>query len=126
MRRRCFLIFSVSALYFPFTGVEIAPFKAMSKNDLLVTRQVARSLIFNLDFAYYIGRVYVEQNANEVDLDNLATQLGLTRGTVSNKKKAEFKERFRTEFKCGETLTIDGWILARSEVYLYAMLALQT
>jgi hypothetical protein len=78
-----------------------------------------------------IGNVYLNELArsgegsipNDYRLDETQTRLADILGAIQ-RCLAALDSQAQTEFDRGETVTCDGWVLAKSEVRLCAMLAI--
>lgn len=75
------------------------------------------------DAARALGFRYLEQRPDERDLSFLhaATLAGAGEGRRSVES---LRARFRDDFRRGDTVLIDGWVLARTECRLCALVAL--
>jgi len=81
--------------------------------------------------AIAIGRRYLDACAVECDSDLLVdawfSQVPGIRGgaeTGAHDLIAFFQDRFADDFERGDTVTVDGWVLSRSEARLCALCAL--
>jgi hypothetical protein len=70
-----------------------------------------------------VGRLYLDLTPRENDSASLLAFLP-DADTVDDKYWDTFEEQLRRDFRTGETVSIDGWVLARSECRLYGLLYL--
>lgn len=65
-----------------------------------------------------IGRVYTEQSDGDPTKD-VDTELSFV-GTESGRSevKSQVRDRVREDFETGDTVSVDGWWLSRTEVYV--------
>jgi hypothetical protein len=75
-----------------------------------------------------VGRRYLAIAPSEANVGSLLEHLGLAASPSDDgdehRTHTRFAERRRREFANGDTVVIDGWILARSEARLCALIAL--
>ncbi len=80
-------------------------------------------LFTNPDSAIYLGQKYLERHGGLSDAGRNAISigLGLTGGNTLSLNFAQ--SRIREDFLHGDTILLNGWILARTEVLLCALAA---
>jgi len=76
-----------------------------------------------------VGRVYLDQTPNEANVARLRQLLDLAAEVSAVTLPAPEKERLAVrqsdDFRTGQTVLVQGWVLSRTEARLYALAALQ-
>jgi len=76
-----------------------------------------------------VGRAYLSQAPEEADAQRLRRLLALTDEVSALSLPTPEKERLAMQqcedFRAGKTVLLQGWVLSRTEVRLYALAALQ-
>ena len=124
MTRRKFITFVVCALCSSTAVATKGVFRTCGKSESSLTKGIAEHLITDLEFARQMGQSYIKQYPEHANTSVLAWCLRLSGLDINNCDRVETERRVRIDFQYGNTLTIDGWVLSRSEAYLYALLAL--
>jgi hypothetical protein len=76
-----------------------------------------------------VGRAYLDQTPNEANVARLRQLLDLAAETRATTLPGPEKERLAMrqseDFRTGQTVLVQGWVLSRTEARLYALAALQ-
>jgi len=76
-----------------------------------------------------VGRVYLDQTPNEANVARLRQLLDLAAEVSAVTLPAPEKERLAVrqsdDFRTGQTVLVQGWVLSRTEARLYVLAALQ-
>ena len=70
------------------------------------------------------GRIYLKENPEEADIGRLRRLAGIQGPILAPDWTYRFGNLRRAEFEAGNTVIIDGWILAKYEARLCALVAL--
>ena len=70
-----------------------------------------------------VGRLYLDSASDEGDIAALLGHLPDAE-SVDDAYWEMFEERVRADFRAGETVSVEGWVLSRSECRLYGLLSL--
>ena len=124
MKRRTFLLTSIVSI----SGFVLERLLSLNINrspssEDSFKRQLG-ALFSNVDDAKQIGERYLTLNPHEADLGVLLDGAGITSVDSIKAMKHSISERRKQDFLRGDTIVLDGWILARSEVYVCAILAI--
>lgn len=71
-----------------------------------------------------LGQAYLDLHPQEADLDQLAAALHLQPDQHADVARDSFQSLVKQDFDRGDTVTLRGWVLARSEGRLFALCAL--
>jgi hypothetical protein len=108
---------SVLAGALAFLGATAAPDRSWPKDTVAVAATASR---LGADAAE-VGRLYLEQHGAEADLtllaDLVSTNLDPAAGDVAEQMSRAVSEDFRR----GTTITVDGWLLSRTEARICAI-----
>lgn len=104
---------------------------AWTAGSLRVVEVEVHKLFSSPMSASVVGRRYLElfpeKSCSKVLLQELPVfSKGLIRGSDRQALRREIRQQCRREFLEGNTVLIDGWILARSEAALCALVALRS
>lgn len=77
------------------------------------------------DSARAVGRRYLELHPEQADLQVLLNGARLGSEIHRSSLKEALDHQRKQDFLRGDTIVLDGWLLARSEVYVCAILALR-
>ena len=81
------------------------------------------ALFTNRRSAAIVGQVYLQQHPEEANVETLLA--GIDAAHLPPAERAPLTDRrIRADFAAGRVVTIDGWILARTEARLCALAAL--
>jgi hypothetical protein len=76
-----------------------------------------------------VGRAYLDQTPNEANVVRLRQLLDLgaeaSAATLPDPVKEKLAVRQSEDFRTGQTVLVQGWVLSRTEARLYALAALQ-
>jgi hypothetical protein len=76
-----------------------------------------------------VGRAYLDQTPHEADAARLRQLLDLAAevraSTLPDPVKERLAARQSEDFRTGQTVLVQGWVLSRTEARLYALAALQ-
>ncbi|HZI75626.1 MAG TPA: hypothetical protein VFD73_16715, partial [Gemmatimonadales bacterium] len=76
-----------------------------------------------------VGRVYLDQTPHEANAATLRHLLDLaaevSAATLPDPEKERLAMRQSEDFRTGQTVLVQGWVLSRTEARLYALAALQ-
>ncbi len=89
------------------------------------TERRLAGLFRNPEFAREVGRKYLAIHPDEADRYRLRTTLfGVARPRSSAALRNVLADRRRKDFEDGDIAVVDGWVLARSEARVCALVAL--
>jgi len=77
-----------------------------------------------LEAMRHVGFLYLEEAPEEADAGRLKQLTGIRTPITDPSWVLRFRDQKRAEFSAGDTVLIDGWILARCEARLCALAAL--
>ncbi len=85
---------------------------------------VLAAIFEHLDSAVAIGRRYLSRYPDERASRALAAELQRASGHDPAAARTDLRARVRRDFERGDTVLLDGWVLARSECHACAAIAL--
>lgn len=121
-RRRAVASLGLGGLALALAG-RVDPAAVLSGDTAAPLASWLRSMIGDLDSARRIGRAYLE-TAPEASRERLLVELFPRLEPAMGDWRDSFAARCRQDFADGNTLRIEGWVLARTEVRLCALAAL--
>ena len=124
MKRRSFIAVSVVGI------VHLAATRAAPRGEGIVSAPIRVPLaeglaeIFgDIKAAVLIGEVYLQRYPDEGHLARLLSGVGIDPRTPAAFNAARFHRRRQQDLRDGNTLLLDGWLMARSELCACALLA---
>jgi hypothetical protein len=108
---------SVLAGALAFLGATAAPDRSWAKDAAAVGETAAR---LGADAAE-VGRRYLESNDGEADRELLADLLAANLDRDAGEVPEQMAAAAREDFRCGRTVTVDGWLLSRTEARICAI-----
>lgn len=113
---------AVAAIAVALLSVGIGPLAAHGRGR--ADQAVVEALLGGLGPARAIGRRYLDQAPEERDSRAVRRHLFGDRTMSLGELRADMNRRRADDFACGDTVLIDGWILARTEARLCALAVL--
>ncbi len=75
--------------------------------------------------AKHFGQVYLEEHPSETDIELLLKRIGGDMNLNDPELLAErLDQQVRNEYRRGESVMVNGWVLSRTEARLYALVTL--
>jgi hypothetical protein len=102
---------------FAFLGATAAPDPGWPRNASAVGETAAR---LGADAAE-VGRRYLDSNAGEADRERLADLLTENLDPSAGDLTQQMMAAVRNDFRLGQTVTVDGWLLSRTEARICAI-----
>jgi hypothetical protein len=84
---------------------------------------VLRELVIHRESAIQLGRAYLRAHPHEAGATELTSLILGGRGVPSGDEAASVSASMHADFKAGRVVTVDGWIVSRTEARLYALCA---
>jgi len=100
-----------------FLGATAAPDRSWPKDTTAVAETAAR---LGADAAV-VGRRYLESNACEAGRELLADLLAENLDPSAGDLTKQMMVAVRNDFRLGRTVTVDGWVLSRTEARICAI-----
>jgi hypothetical protein len=85
--------------------------------------QVLRGLVIHRESAIQLGLAYLRAHPDEYGATELTALILGGRGVPRGGEAASVSARMRADFEARRVVTVDGWILSRTEARLYALCA---
>ena len=93
--------------------------------DLKEFKRFAATIVRDLDGARALGKRYLQSNGQvEREIGELIHFTGLPIGATDQERRVAFARRVTEDYREGRTVSIDGWIVARCEACLCALVSL--
>jgi hypothetical protein len=127
MKRRTFLSMTIAGALTPYASSLTAAAPAVprdSKTRLESIKEALRALFSDVSAPKAIGDRYLKLHPEKGNLAMLLGDAGISEKMSARSCKQIVCTKRQQDFLRGETITLDGWILAKSEVSVCAMLAL--
>lgn len=126
MRRRKFLVLSILISFGKFTLARPVASKTCTtcSVDLEAIQNKISRLFFDVRGARSVGQRFLALNPDQAHLPLLLEGVGITGRDPASFTTKDIDHLIRKDFLLGHTVLLDGWVLARSELNLYAILAL--
>lgn len=108
---------SVLAGALAFLGVTAAPDRSRAMDTRAVVETAAR---FGADAAE-VGRRYLESNGSEANCELLADLVAANLDRHAGEVPEQMAMAASEDFRCGRVVTVDGWLLSRTEARICAI-----
>lgn len=123
MKRRNFLVFSALGITAVATPIWFYKYRSLSYDELILEPEYL-SYILDGQSIYAIGSLYREQTPGESSEGELLSLIPGRDGTSDDALLAEIRKDIVIEYRNGDTICIDGWILSRTEARQCALFSL--
>jgi hypothetical protein len=127
IKRRTFLSMTIAGAFTPYASSLTAAASAVprdSKTYLVSIKEALAALLSDLSAPKAIGDRYLKLHPEKGNLAMLFAEAGLSEKMSARSCKEIIYTKRQQDFLRGETITLDGWILVKSEVGVCAILAL--
>lgn len=121
MKRRKFLLVSIFALFLSLISLWYFKFKSDTTKALSYPTDLSE--ICDRETLIQIGNTYMTLT-KENDKRNLKELLVQDAGMMGNDLKNSLKSKVSEDFKTGNTILVDGWLLSRTEARQCAYLSM--